>query len=156
MPIMEIRCVRRWKLRIMAKSRALTTEKNIAKKIKLGLGSGEGKDYQPWIRIHDFASRGTVSRVHGLKTGRLHQFLSELEKSYFYLLEWSDAVVDIREQFPILDRDKTISIAERKCIRYPADPKTNYFVNVGHDHVPLVELIIICFSIHSNRFPFRR
>lgn len=49
--------------------------------------------------------------------------MSDNEKRYFFLLEWADNVVDIREQYP-LDREKTISIAQRKHIKHPVDRQT--------------------------------
>lgn len=86
-----------------------------------GRGSGELNNYKPWIRVQDFASRGLVTRVFGVKTGRLHHFLSKSESNYFYLLEWCDEVIDIREQFPLLDLDLAISIASDAGIAYPTD-----------------------------------
>ena len=67
-------------------------------KLSIGCGSGEGKEYKPWITIQDFSSQGMVSRVRSHKTGRVHHFLSRNELYYFYALEWSDKVLDIREQ----------------------------------------------------------
>ncbi len=43
-----------------------------------------------------------------------------MEKKYFYLLEWSDIVVDIRGQFPLFDGELAINIAQEKGIEYPA------------------------------------
>jgi hypothetical protein len=58
----------------------------------------------------------------GWKTGREHHFLSQLELRYFFLLEWSKTVVDIREQFP-LDLDETLALAKNSNIDHP--PKSN-------------------------------
>jgi len=108
----------------MSKRKYGIDETKIQTYIKNGRGQGEGKDYKPWIDIHDFPSQGRVSRCFGWKTGRIHHFMSDMETRYFYLLEWSDKVVDIREQYPLLDRDKTQRIAEEKGIRYPEDTAT--------------------------------
>lgn len=108
----------------MSKRRYGIDEAKIQAYIKEGRGQGEGKDYKPWIDIHDFPSQGRVSRCFGWKTGRIHHFMSDMEMRYFYLLEWSDIVVDIREQYPLLDRDRTRKIAEEKGIRYPEDTAT--------------------------------
>ena len=35
-----------------------------------------------------------------------------MERNYFYLTEFSDVVLDIREQFPLLPQEETIVIAE--------------------------------------------
>ena len=88
----------------MAKRKYGITEKKIIKYINEGRGQGLGKDYIPWIKIQHFPSNGRVSRIKSWKTGRVHHFLSDLETKYFYYLEWQDDVIDIREQFPLIDR----------------------------------------------------
>ncbi len=47
-----------------------------------------------------------------------------MERNYFYLTEFSDVILDIREQFPLLPQEETIVIAEELGIKHPADPKT--------------------------------
>lgn len=86
------------------------TEKAIQALQKEGRGHGHGADYKPWLEVQDVSSMGTSRRVHSPKTGREHHLLSNVEYHLFLLLEWSDDVVDIREQFP-LDRDLTQEIA---------------------------------------------
>lgn len=83
-----------------------------------------GKDYEPFIEIQDFGSLGRSHRPYGIKTGRKQDFLSDLEKRYFLILEFTDMVVDIREQFP-LELKETRLIAEELGIKYPFNPKTN-------------------------------
>jgi len=92
--------------------------------IKGGRGTGSGAGYQPWLKIQDVSSLGRSTRLKGIKTGRQHEFLSDLERNYFYLTEFSDVVLDIREQFPLLPQEETIVIAEELGIKHPADPKT--------------------------------
>ena len=89
-------------------------------------GVGSGKEYTPWIMIQDFPSTGMVSRVKGVTTGRIHHFMSNNELYLFYLLDWSDNVLDIREQFPLLDLEQAINIAEKAQIRYPYDNKSGF------------------------------
>lgn len=103
----------------MAKRREILDEEKINKYIKMGYGSGEGKVYKPWIEIQDFPSLGRVSRPFGWNSNRIHHLLSDLEKNYFYHLEWSTMVIDIREQFPLFDRELAIKIAQEKGIKYP-------------------------------------
>ncbi|MCV9951198.1 TnsA endonuclease N-terminal domain-containing protein [Paenibacillus sp. BT-177] len=38
-------------------------------------------------------------------------------------MEWSEQVIDIREQFPLLPLDKTLYIAQKLGIKHPTDPK---------------------------------
>ncbi len=95
------------------------TEEKIARWIKEGRGQGEGRNYRPWFEIQDVPSSGRESRVGGWKTGRTHHLLSKLEASYFRVLDLSPAVLDIREQYPLLPREETIAIAERLGIAHP-------------------------------------
>lgn len=92
----------------MAKRNLEWTEKKYRRFLKEGRGQGEGKEYKPWLTIQDFPSQGRVSRVFGWKTKRIHHLFSDNETRYFYLLEWSDRVVDIREHFPLLNIEKII------------------------------------------------
>lgn len=87
---------------------------------------GEGKDYKPWILVQDFSSQGTVSRVSGYKSGRVHHFLSQNELYYFYILEWSDSVLDIREQYPLHDVNLAMKLAKEAGIKYPCDRKSGF------------------------------
>ncbi|MBI1891247.1 MAG: Tn7 transposase TnsA N-terminal domain-containing protein [Burkholderiales bacterium] len=48
--------------------------------------------------------------VKGIRIDRPYHLLSEYECSYFYLLERNPRVVDIREQWPILDVNGTIEL----------------------------------------------
>lgn len=105
----------------MAKHRRVWNENQYRKYLAEGRGQGNMDDYTPWIQIQDFPSQGIVSRVKGRKTGRVHHLMSNLELEYFYLLEWSDKIQDIREQYPLEDIEEAISVAEAAGIRYPYD-----------------------------------
>lgn len=97
---------------------------NVEEMLKKGYGNGVGEEYKPWISIQDVGSKGRVTRVKGFKTNRQHEFLSDLETNYFYILEFSDMVIDIREQYPLLPMEETMSIAEELGIKYPTVPET--------------------------------
>lgn len=116
------------------------TEEKIKEYIKQGYGQGRGKDYKPWIEIHDFPSKGRVTRSFAWKTGRTHHLMSDLETRYFYMLQWADIVVDIREQYPILERELAIRIAENKGIRYPVDPQNNVPIVLTTDFMITVNI----------------
>lgn len=85
---------------------------DINESLREGRGTGSGAQYKPWIKIQDVPSLGRATRIRGKKTGRQHEFLSDLETNYFYILEFSDEVVDIREQYPLLSLEDTILIAK--------------------------------------------
>lgn len=96
----------------------------IEKWIKEGRGSGIGSEYKPWLKIQDVSSLGRSTRLRGIKTRRQHEFLSDLERNYFYITEYSDYTIDIREQFPLLPLEETIVIADELGIKHPTNPKT--------------------------------
>src|SRR5437763_1442382 len=96
----------------MAKRKRDNGQKAQRRRSKEGRGVGTGADYTPYLFIHDVASIGLASRDWGWKTNRVHHFLSRLELKFFYILEWLQHVLDIREQFP-LDLDETLAIADR-------------------------------------------
>jgi hypothetical protein len=113
----------------MSKSRRKTDERTIQKLIQEGRGQKELADYLPWLTVRDVPSRGLSTHRKGWKTGRVHHVLSKLERKYFYVLEWSKVVVDIREQYPLLPLDETLAIAKHCEFNHPAipnkdDPKT--------------------------------
>ena len=113
-------------VRQLSKHRRKWNESIYEKYIRDGRGCGCGSDYKPWIYIQDFASRGIVSRVKGKTTGRVHHLMSNNELAYFYILDWSDKVTDIREQYPLLNLEKAVRIAEEAGIKYPVDNISGY------------------------------
>jgi hypothetical protein len=96
-------------------------------------GEAVGVDYQPYLDVRT-RSHGKVTRISGIKTGRLHHLLSAGELSYFYLLEWLTDVVDIREQYA-LPLEETESLAEELGIRHPAYPTPDKHVRMTSDFV---------------------
>lgn len=111
-------------------------EQNIQKMIKEGYGFGVGSRYKPWINIQDVPSLGRATRIKGTKTRRQHELLSDMERNYFYILEFSDSVKDIREQFPLLPIEDTIAIASEIGIKHPKNPKT------GEDIIMTTDFLI--------------
>jgi hypothetical protein len=86
----------------MAKRSRKTDQAVIDRRIKEGRGQGTGAEYTPWLYVQDVPSNGLAHRIKGWKTKREHHFFSTLERDYFYVLEWSPFVIDIREQYPLL------------------------------------------------------
>ena len=110
----------------MPTSKRVWNEKVFRKYLAEGRGSGEYASYIPWISVMDFASRGRSTRVEGLKTGRVHHFLSWNETAFFYILDFSTRVLDIREQYPLLGLEETLRIAEEARIIHPRDTRSRY------------------------------
>lgn len=86
-------------------------------KIKRGYGKGEGDKYKPMFTAWEVSSKGKKVRVMGLKTNREHLLLSTLEQDYFYYLDFSDDIIDIREQYP-LDINITQALCEEFSIKH--------------------------------------
>jgi len=105
----------------MAKHSRIWNREKYEEYIREGRGQGSGVNYKAWVQIQDFGSQGIVSRAKGLKTGRIHHLMSNNELAYFYLLEWSDDVIDIREQYPLLDLNCAVDCAAQAGIKYPKD-----------------------------------
>ena len=108
----------------MAKRNRNLNAASMEKRLSEGRGLGRGADYKPWLRIHDVGSIGISTRIKGWTTLRAHHLLSRLETSYFFVLDWSKKISDIREQFPLLPIEETIAIADRLGVRHPTDPQT--------------------------------
>lgn len=96
---------------------------DINRRIAQGRGQGVGADYKPWLSVREVPSQGWTSRVKGKKTGREHILFSKHEWHLFHVLDWSDEVIDIREQYPILPIEFTMEVARQLGIRHPSDPK---------------------------------
>ena len=102
-------------------------------------GEGAKENYIPWLNIQDFPSRGRVARVSGIKTKRMHCLFSSLEINTFYLFDWSKKIIDIREQFPLLEVDETIEIAKTLGIAYPYDRESKFPIVMTTDFLLTVE-----------------
>ena len=87
----------------MAKRNTNWDENKLKRWIQEGRGQGEGENYKPWLTIQDFPSMGRVTRVFGWTTNRIHHFFSDTQLKYFYLLDWEERVIDIREHYPLID-----------------------------------------------------
>ncbi|MCT4605729.1 MAG: TnsA endonuclease N-terminal domain-containing protein [Marinisporobacter sp.] len=117
----------------MSKRKRYINREKIEKLIKEGRGQGIKEAYKPWLLIQDVPSTGRESRLVGIKINRQYDFLSDLEKNYFYISDFSDEVIDIREQFPLLPIEETILIADELGIKHPTDPRTNEYTVMTTD-----------------------
>ncbi|STQ91952.1 TnsA endonuclease-like protein [Iodobacter fluviatilis] len=101
------------------RGRRFKTQADIDRYISQGYGQGEGPQYLPWLRVQDVPSKGRSRKVQGTKVDRLHHLLSDVEFACFLTLEFSEQVIDIREQFPLFPTEQAIDIANQLGIRYP-------------------------------------
>lgn len=124
------------------------TEALIAQWQKEGRGKGEGPKYKPWLEVFDFSSIGRVERTESARFGRTIHLMSDVERDTFYAAEYSQRVLDAREQYP-LDREITLEIAKYLNIRHPYYPGTDvptvmtvdFFCKVVRNGVPGYEAI---------------
>lgn len=108
----------------MARRRKLEKLADFKRALKQNYGLGEGATYTPWIRVQDVKSHGHSGKIEGIKSGRTHHTLSEHESCFFYLAEFSDSVIDIREQFPLLPLSLSLKISQSIGIEHPKHPTT--------------------------------
>lgn len=106
----------------MPRFRKIKTFEDFRRALKNKYGVGEGEDYKPWLRVQDVPSKGSSAKIQGIKIDREHHTLSEGESAFFYLAEFRDSVVDIREQFPLIPIDLTIKIASVLGVAHPSIP----------------------------------
>ena len=116
----------------MAKARTKWNGDVFHRRIDEGRGIGTGKDYHPFIQIHDFPSLGICTRIKSETVGRVHHLFSRNELAFFYILDFDDDVIDIREQYPLLDPEDPhdlsgiVEMMEGYGIKYPRDPRSRY------------------------------
>lgn len=101
------------------RGRRFTSKQDIERHIANGFGSGAGVGYVPWLRVQDVPSMGRSHKIPGVKVERIHHLLSDLERAYLLVCEFSEDIVDIREQYPLLPVESTQAIAKAIGVRYP-------------------------------------
>jgi hypothetical protein len=99
--------------------RRIKTQADVDRYVKQGLGQGERESYQPWLRVQDVPSRGRSHKVLGSIVDRVYHLLSDLEYAFWLQLDFSENIVDIREQFPLFPVPALQAIASSKGIKYP-------------------------------------
>ncbi len=97
----------------------MKTRKTDKWRLKEGRGMGVGVNYKPWFKVHEFGSKGRVSRVLGWKVRRVYQLMSDLEHRFFLNIQYEDDVLDIREQYPLLPLEQTQAIADKLGFIHP-------------------------------------
>jgi hypothetical protein len=68
--------------------------------------------------VREFGSQGTCGSPSGIRICREFQLFSSLEETYFFLLERDPNVIDIREQFPILDLSTTLKLCAERGVKH--------------------------------------
>ncbi len=108
----------------MGSGRKLKSLEDFERALKTKYGIGQGSGYKPWLRIQDVKSKGTRSLIYGRKSQRDHHMMSSIESEHFYLAEFSNSVIDIREQFPLFPLNYTQKIAKTLGVEHPKHPQS--------------------------------
>lgn len=135
------------------------SEKTIERWIKQGYGQGQGLAYKPFFYVRDVPSKGRSSILEGLKIHRTHHYFSDVEYHYHLLAEFSDLVLEIREQYALLPREETRLIAEQLRIDHPIYSATQVQRVLTSDLVLTVRkgdeiaLVVLCCKVASDIDP---
>ena len=99
--------------------------KTIQDWIAEGRGAGRNGAYRPWYRVQNVRGGGIRRQLESHITGdRNVHVLSGLESNCFWIVEWWPNVVDIREQFPLLPLESTLTIAKELKVEPHTDPQS--------------------------------
>lgn len=127
--------------------------------IKQGYGQGWGLAYKPFFYIRDIPSDGRSTALEGLKIPRTHHYFSDVEYHYHLLAEFSDDVVEIREQYALLPCVETKLIADQLGIAHPIYSATEAQRVVTSDLVLSIKrgdeivLAVLCCKVASDVDP---
>jgi hypothetical protein len=99
-------------------SNRLTT-KFVQDYMKDKLWERDNSDYVPFLNVRSVPTKGKANRIMGWRTCREHHFLSKLEYAAFFYFDWSDEVIDIKEQYPLFPLEVLQNIALEAGIEYP-------------------------------------
>lgn len=124
----------------MRRPKRCFTQGTHERRLKEGRGQGDGANYQPYIRVQDFSSRGQSNRDYSLTTSRQHDLFSKLEHRAYLIYECS-SLLDIKEQ-KHLPLELTLEIARQCGIRHPADRWTKVPIPLTTDLVLTIPLPI--------------
>jgi hypothetical protein len=120
--------------KLMPRRKTGFDEKTFQRYMNEKRGVGKGDQYTPWYRVRDVASVGASYRVKSCWThNRETHLFSSLELQWFLIFDWTEWVVDIREQFPLLPHTHTLQLAEAYEIPHPRDCKTKFPVVMTSD-----------------------
>lgn len=94
--------------------------------IKEGRGQGEYESYKGFTQIHDFGSLGRSSRIRTWKCNRVVHLLSDIETRYFYLTEFDDSILQVKEHFPLMNYEDVVGEQEDIDIRKFKDKQSGF------------------------------
>jgi len=114
------------------------TLKDVCRWLRQGFGLGELTKYTPWIRVQDFSSRGTSTKLPLVSVDRTAHLLSRLEYRIALALDFANKCIEFREQYPLLPIAELQDLARAMGIRYPTYPGTKTPVVLTIDFFALI------------------
>lgn len=115
--------------------------------------------YKPFFYIRDIPSDGRSTALEGFKIPRTHHYFSDVEYHYHLLAEYSDLVLEIREQYALLPSEETRHIAAQLGINHPIYSATRVQRVLTSDLVLSVKkhdeivLVVLCCKVASDVDP---
>lgn len=101
-------------------------EEKLKRYIKEGRGQGEYESYKGFTQIHDFGSLGRSSRIRTWKCNRVVHLLSDIESRFFYLTEYNDSILQVKEHFPLMNYEDVVGEQEDIDFRKFKDKQSGF------------------------------
>lgn len=101
-------------------------EEKLRRYMKEGRGQGEFETYKGFIQIHDFGSIGRSGRLTSWKSNRIVHLLSDIETRFFYLTEFDDSILQVKEHFPLYDFEDVVGEQKDIDIRKFKDKQSGF------------------------------
>ncbi|KIY21419.1 MULTISPECIES: heteromeric transposase endonuclease subunit TnsA [Bacillales] len=101
-------------------------EEKLQRYIKEGRGQGEFESYKGFIRVQDFGSVGRSSRLRTWRCNRIVHLLSDIETRFFYLTEFDDSILQVKEHVPLYDFEEVVGEQEDIDIRKFKDKQSGF------------------------------
>ena len=121
-------------------------DSTIKRFLKEGRGQGEGATYKSWLQVQDISSQGRSTRTYSYKSQRVIHLLSDLQLYYWYLLEFDEQVIDVREQYPLLNFQELNIQMDKELEKKLFNVKTNV------PHVFTISFMVK--RLHANKKPY--
>jgi hypothetical protein len=110
-------------------------------RLKQKRSEGKGSAFRPWQHPSEVPSTGVAHRIYGFKSKRQCNFHSNMEFDFFHYADFSDNVLDIREQFALKPLKETLTIASEKNIIHAQD----------ESHEPVILTIDLLLKIKDGK-----
>ncbi|MCG5252492.1 MULTISPECIES: TnsA endonuclease C-terminal domain-containing protein [Brevibacillus] len=128
------------------------TEAKLKRFLAEGRGQGKNELYRPWLMVSDFPSRGRSTRIFSRIANRVVHLLTDSQLRYFYLLEWNHDgnLIDINEQYPLLDMELIIDQLDEPLVNRLKDRNTNL------PHIMLTTFLVTAINEQGKEYQFAR